>query len=167
MNVSSFFNYTEPLSDSNQSSSTVDYDFRLLSGWPSHNWNTFLDLTQSLRFDKGDTVFDEGNSAHAIYVVAAGQFELLLPATQITGGAGPLQIATIDLGCVLGEQGLLDRQPNTFMARAVTEGELVCLPLAGYESLQARYPELATQLVMDLARIVSLRQRQTATLLGK
>lgn len=167
MNVSSFFNYSEPLNDSDAVSTKTDFDFTLLSNWPSDHWSTFLDLTQTMRFDSGDPVFEQGDQESAIYVVAAGQFEIVYQPNQSTGAAGERRIATIELGCVLGEQAFLDQQPQLYTARAVTEGELVRFAAHGWEAFKARHPELASQLMGDLARIVSLRQRQTTMILGE
>lgn len=162
MNVSSFFNYEDPLQNEESPEATLPADHSLLANWPSESWNHFLELTQTLRFDTGEVVFQLGDTDRALYLVSAGQFEILLPRS-----SGALRIATADLGSVIGDQCFLDSQPQPFTAQALTEGELVRFSYASYESLSARHPELANQLIWDLARLGSLRQRQIASRLAE
>lgn len=154
MKTSSFFNYpNEPASDSIS-------DMLLLSDWPQHSWNRLLAYCQTVRFGAGEYVFHQGDTARAFYLVSAGQFELLLPRSR-----QPFRFVTVEPGALFGEQCFLDGEPQPFAARAMGEGELVRFSQTAYESFAAREAELAGQLIMDLARIVSLRLRHVATLL--
>lgn len=160
MNVSSFFNYEDPLPTQSSQPASTTPDFSLLPHWSANSWNTFLDFTQTLRYNSSEFIYESGDLDQAFYLVAAGQFEVFYPRP-----SGLFRIYTVDLGAVLGEHCFLDGQPSSFTARALTEGELVRFSEASYESFNARHAELSTQLIRDLARISSLRQRQIATLL--
>lgn len=154
MNIASFFHYP------NQATEPGQPDLVLLSDWSPQQWNKFFRLTQTLRFNAGDVVFQQGDEERAFYLVAAGQFELL-----INRGASELRQSIVGLGSVLGEQTFLDAYPSAATVRALTDGELVRFGLEAYETFHAREPDLAGQLVWDLARIVSLRHRQTSSLI--
>lgn len=167
MNVSSFFNYSEPNPDLVRPTAQVSFNFSLLSDWPHENWQTLLDLTQTLRFSQDDYVFRHGETDRAFYLVAAGQFGLMLPAAAQSGHHATGHLATVGLGAILGEQSFLDGQPRSLNAQALSEGELVRIDMTAFEKLTALQPELATALLWDLARIASLRQRQTTSLLAK
>ncbi len=151
MNISSFFDY--PSLDSQIDPEELIF----LPQWSHQNWTRLLAHTQTYLFSPGDTAIALGNDDRAVYMVAAGQFEVVAP--QSRRGRAPRQIATLPVGSIAGEQTFLDSKPHTAQVRAVTDGELVRLSYDAFEIFAAREPELARDLLLDLGRILSLRLR--------
>src|SRR5262245_17799864 len=65
-------------------------------------------------FSAGETIFSEGDCSDEAYVLRSGRVEVLKDAP-----GGPLRLAVLGQGDVLGEMGLLDERPRSATARAV------------------------------------------------
>jgi CRP-like cAMP-binding protein len=122
------------------------------------DWAKLIDHTEARRFGAGDIVVREGSSAQELYIVTRGNLEVLVDGDK----AGELRkIAAIEPGSVFGEQSFVDGKPRSANVRAVSDGEIRRLTLAAFEVLAAKEPALARMVLFDLARILSLRLRQT------
>lgn len=122
------------------------------------DWAKLIDHTEARRFAAGDVVVREGSSAQELYIVTRGSLEVLVEGDK----AGKLRkIASIEPGSVFGEQSFVDGKPRSANVRAVSDGEIRSLTLAAFEVLAAKEPALARMILFDLARILSIRLRQT------
>ena len=122
------------------------------------DWAKLIDHTEARRFAAGDVVVREGSAAQELYIVTRGKLEVLVEGDK----AGELRkIAAIDPGSVFGEQSFVDGKPRSANVRAVSDGEIRSLTLAAFEVLAAKEPALARMILFDLARILSIRLRQT------
>lgn len=122
------------------------------------DWAKLIDHTEARRFAAGDVVVREGSAAQELYIVTRGKLEVLVDGDK----AGELRkIATIDAGSVFGEQSFFDGRPRSASVRALADGEIRRLTLAAFEVLAAKEPALARMVLFDLARILSLRLRET------
>lgn len=124
-----------------------------------HDWTRLLAHTETYRFRAGELVLRQGDPQRALYVVAFGRFESVLPGT---ARAMQLRRVPLEAGYVFGEQSFLDGQPAPVDVRAVTDAEAVRLSFDAFEIFAAREPDLARALLLDLGRIVSERLRQAA-----
>jgi CRP/FNR family transcriptional regulator, cyclic AMP receptor protein len=122
------------------------------------DWVKLIDHTEARRFAAGDVVVREGSSAQELYIVTRGSLEVLVEGDK----AGELRkIAAIEPGSVFGEQSFFDGKPRSASVRARSDGEIRSLTVAAFEVLAAKEPALARMVLFDLARILSLRLRQT------
>jgi CRP-like cAMP-binding protein len=122
------------------------------------DWAKLIDHTEARRFVAGDLVVREGSAAQELYIVTRGSLEVLVEGEK----AGELRkIASIEPGSVFGEQSFVDGKPRSANVRAVSDGEIRSLTLAAFEVLAAKEPALARMVLFDLARILSIRLRQT------
>jgi CRP/FNR family cyclic AMP-dependent transcriptional regulator len=62
-------------------------------------------------------------------------------------------------GSVVGELGFLDGRPRSATVVAVTDGELLRMSAASFETLAAANPRLGRMILFDLARILAFRLR--------
>jgi CRP/FNR family cyclic AMP-dependent transcriptional regulator len=108
-------------------------------------------------------VIRDGEVDRALYVVVAGELEVLLPVR----GRQVHRLATIETGSVFGEQAFLDGLPRSATIRATSDGELLRLSLESFEVLAAREPELARSILFELGRIVSIRLRDNAAMIAQ
>jgi len=121
----------------------------------SEEWSRLLEHTEARPFRAGDIVVRQGTSEQALFIVTDGRLEVLV------GGDAPTRIATIEPGSVFGEQSFFDGKPRSASVRALADGEIRSLAVGAFEVLAAKEPALARAILFDLARILSLRLRQT------
>jgi CRP/FNR family cyclic AMP-dependent transcriptional regulator len=130
-----------------------------LADWDDHDWDKLLAHTEIRRFRAGEMVIRAGESDRTLYIVAEGRLEVLL------GDAGVRRIAIIETGSVVGEQVFLDGQPRSASVRALTDVKILRLSVEAFEVFAAHEPQLGLAFLFDLARILSLRLRQTTALI--
>lgn len=122
------------------------------------DWAKLIHHTEARRFAAGDVVVREGSAAQELYIVSRGSLEVLVEGEK----AGELRkIAAIEPGRVFGEQSFVDGKPRSATVRARSDVEIRSLTLSAFEMLAAKEPALARMVLFDLARILSLRLRQT------
>jgi CRP-like cAMP-binding protein len=154
---SSFFEY--PDLEEQESSN----DFTFLGDCSEDEWDKVVDLTQRRKFSAGDIIVAEGEADRALYIVASGTLEV-----RVRQSKGlRTRVTTISKSSIFGEQAFLDGQPRSAQVRAVTDGELLVLTLDAFKSLVGWEPKLATQILFDLGRILSIRLRHTTALISK
>ena len=108
----------------------------------------------------GATLFERGDDADALYVVASGR----LRAT--TGKEhGETVLAAIGPGELVGELGILVGAPRSASVYAAEDAELARLPAPAFERVAARRPEAVEQLAESARR--RLRRSQLAAILGR
>jgi CRP/FNR family transcriptional regulator, cyclic AMP receptor protein len=150
VDTSSFFDYpTAQVEDIAASSS-------FLGQADERDWDALLAAMQTLVLRQGDTAFAEGNADRALYLLTDGVLEVgAAGATQTEVTAPPAQI--------LNEIAFLDAGGCAATARAATEARVLRLGYDAFEALAAREPQLARQVVLDLARMVAQRLRRAVS----
>jgi CRP-like cAMP-binding protein len=129
---------------------------------PEDDWSRLLGHTEVRRFSAGETMISAGEVDRALYIVAEGRLEILLP-----GVDGDINFGSIGPGSVVGEIAFLDAGPRSATIRAVSDGELLRLSFEAYEVLAARYPDLGRAILLDLGRILAARLRETNEALAR
>lgn len=103
----------------------------------------------------GTPLFAEGDEGTALYVVLKGAVEL----TQASRRGEPVRLSLLDRGQVFGELAVFDGLPRSASATAFTDATLLVLPAdAVMEALAAPGP-LASAVLRNVARKLSLRLR--------
>ncbi|MCL4869659.1 MAG: cyclic nucleotide-binding domain-containing protein [Anaerolineae bacterium] len=151
MSMRSFFDYPT------QSSGDNGEDLLFLPHWDESRWSKLLSYTASLRFRQGDTLINIGDTDSAIYIISEGQVEVLVP---YKGGTQLRRTQVRESGSVIGEQAFIDNKPRSATVRAITDGAMVRLNRNAFEVFAAREPDLAREVLFDLARLLSIKLRQ-------
>ncbi len=151
MSFQSFFNYPT------QTSGDGAEDLIFLPRWDENQWGKLLGYTANLRFREGDTIIKLGDTDSAIYIITEGQVEILVP---YKGGQQLRRTQIREAGSVIGEQAFIDGKPRSATARAISDGSMVRLNRNAFEVFAAREPELARDVLFDLARLLSVKLRQ-------
>ena len=154
MNVSSFFDYP------NRAGNDYAADLVFLPNHSDAAWRTLLSYTDTVRFRAGESALHLGEIDRALYIVTAGHLEVLVP----HGLQGMRVFAVVEPGAVVGEQSFFDGEPRSAMVRAVSDGEMLRLSFDRFETLAAREPRLARDLLLDLGRILAIRLRLTTAI---
>jgi CRP-like cAMP-binding protein len=141
-----------------RASSAPSSDVLLLPQWSEANWAELLGRAYARRVDASEIVIARGTEERALYFTVAGEYEV---GGAYLGGVSLTSLARIPAGSVFGEQSFFDALPRSANVWAQTEGELLMLPFERYQQFSAQAPVLARDLLFALARVLSLRLRNT------
>ena len=118
----------------------------------------------------GETLFRGGDAGDSLYVVMAGRLRIVAEGPNGTNEA----IREIARGESVGELALLTGKARSATVRAIRDTELGRLSRAAYEDTLKRHPQLASQLLLQIAerqsqgrdRSLSKRNIRTLTVLA-
>ena len=105
----------------------------------------------SCSYGAGDTVFEEGQDGAEMFIIQAGEVEIL----KDTDGDS-CRLALLEEGDFFGEMAILESLPRTATARAVTDCALVRIDRNTFDQLVKHDPEIAIRMLRKL----SFRLRQ-------
>jgi hypothetical protein len=108
-------------------------------------------------YQAGDVVIQEGAGGAELFIVVLGSASVYLQRHDGTA----MRLVSFSAGTVFGELALLDREPHS--ASVIADAELVCYVLAdtAFQELKAHRPDIALELVMNLAREMTSRLRRS------
>jgi len=120
----------------------------------------FLGVLQTQSYSPGDVVIREGETGERLYLISSGRVVIekkVFNKEAITSE----RIAVLQKGETFGEMELVDNQPRSATVRALDE--TVCLTLSRDDLRYATEDDILTfsQVVMNLAREISFRLRNT------
>ena len=104
-------------------------------------------------FDAGQLIFAEGQPGTVMYVVTAGEVNILV---------GETLIETVGPGDILGEMALIDTQPRSATAIAKTDCQLAPIDEQRFSFLVQQTPYFAIQVM----RIMADRLRKAHTFIA-
>ncbi|MDD2772777.1 MAG: cyclic nucleotide-binding domain-containing protein [Elusimicrobiales bacterium] len=120
--------------------------------------NDFTYLLQTLDervYLKGETLFEEGDIGRALFIVAAGNVQLLRKNAEGRGEA----IAEVRPGEIFGEMALLEEMPRTAGAVAAEKTKVYLFYKNKLEHLLYNHPRIGVVIIHYLARTLSARLR--------
>ena len=97
---------------------------------------------ETLDLSAGETVFEQGDTGMAMYVVAEGEVEIL---------SGQVVLETARPGSVIGEMALIDHAPRSATAVAKTDCKLVAVDERRFEFLVQQTPYFALEVMQLMA----------------
>src|SRR5262245_61467718 len=107
------------------------------------------------RFTSGTTIFSEGDPSDEAYLLRDGRVEVLKATAH-----GPIRLAVLGEGEVLGEMGLLDHRPRSASARALEDIEVDAVNAAEFVALLSADPAKSMHILRALfERLRSLNTR--------
>lgn len=151
MSISSFFDYP---TDDDQGSSQDDLVF--LPNWPESRWKKLLSYTTNIRFEPDDILIRSGEKSKSFFIITQGELEVVLP-TKLNQKSDRRIIR--EAGSVIGEQAFIDGKPRSATVKAISKGNALQLGDSAFDELSAREPDLARDILVDIARLLSLKLR--------
>lgn len=123
-------------------------------------------LCEEKRFGVGDLVFEENSASDELYVIAAGEVDILVDPSLVGDRAGsasrPTTIATLRRGQCFGEVALVDQGLRSASARSAShETRLLVIPRQSLMELCERDPALGFRLMRNLAADLATKIRNT------
>lgn len=117
------------------------------------------ELCQPIAFEPGQIVYLEQDSGDCLYIVEEGVVEVLHGPGE--GGSEVSVIATMERGEFFGEMSMLEKSTRSATVRACTEVKLLMLSTDDFYSFAKIFKNGFTVVIINIARILSQRLRQT------
>jgi CRP/FNR family transcriptional regulator, cyclic AMP receptor protein len=108
---------------------------------------------EALSFKAGDTIFREGDNALDLFVIKSGQVRIQI---------GNRNVAELAPDAIFGEMALIDDEPRSATAIAVTDVELVAVSEKQFLFLVSQTPYF----VLKVMRVLAQRLRNTNKTFG-
>ena len=121
------------------------------------------DLSKLRRFAPGETIFEEGDLGDSVYVIAGGEVDVL----KHSEANGDRLLATLCERDFFGEMSLIDKEYRSATVRAKSEAQLLQLSAENLVVFRKTYKDGFAFLVINIARVLSSRLRETNQLLSK
>jgi CRP/FNR family cyclic AMP-dependent transcriptional regulator len=148
MDVSSYFDY--PMSQAEGSAASG-----FLDEADESDWGVLLAAMQTVLLRTGETLFAEGQTDRALYLLTDGRLE-------VKTAGGPSMTIAARPAEVLNEIAFLDGGRCAETARALADARVLRLSFDVFEALAAREPQLGRRIVFDLARMLAARLRRNS-----
>ncbi|MBX3661885.1 MAG: cyclic nucleotide-binding domain-containing protein [Burkholderiales bacterium] len=134
-------------------------DALVLPHWDGAQWGALLRFTAPRSFRASEVVIQRAAADRTLYLVAAGSLEV---GVTHVDGVSMTPLARIGAGSILGEQSFFDGQPRSANVWAVTDGTLLLLPFEDFTRFGEAEPALARDFLFAMARVLSVRLRNTS-----
>jgi len=130
---------------------------RLFEGLLPEEIEMLADVTQQKKFGEGEIVFEQGDVGDSLYLLVEGSVEVIHKAP---GGEEHL-IVVLNAPEFFGEMSLIDKEYRSASIRAKTETIMLCLSNENLHSFARVYKNGFTLVVINIARVMSARLRET------
>ena len=127
--------------------------YAMFAGVPDEGLAIFARAAEAVEIDPGKVVYDEGERGDALYVVVAGELEVLR-------GQDHTHLSDLVPGEVFGEMSFVDMQPRSATVRARVASTLWRWPYKTLHEIRKSDLKAFTLLYMNLAREISRRLRR-------
>jgi CRP/FNR family transcriptional regulator, cyclic AMP receptor protein len=134
-------------------------DVLLLPDWSVTDWDCLLSRTRRQPVRASEVVIQRGAMDRTLSFISSGLFEV---GVTHVDGISMAPLARIGVGSVIGEQSFFDGVPRSANVWAVSDGELLTLNFGDFGRFSREQPQLARDLVFALARVLSVRLRNTS-----
>ncbi len=138
-------------------------DIGLFGGLSDATLDRLAEELPLVRAEPGRMVVVEGDLSSEMFVVIAGELEVIKKADDGTG----VQVAMLGPGDWFGEMSILDVMPRSATVRAVAYSRLLRISASDLESLYRRDTKSYALVVLNLAREMSRRLRVADALLAE
>lgn len=110
------------------------------------------ELSRERKFAAGEVVFEEGDLGDSLFVIGAGDVEVVRGKTILT---------TLKAPQFFGEMSLVDKEYRSATVRARSEAVLLQLTAENLTTFRKNFRDGFTFVVMNIARVLSARLRET------
>ena len=120
-----------------------------------------LATAQFIEAKPGQLLLTEGTPGDGLYVILEGQIEVFLPERAASGAHRPslVRLNRLGPGRCFGEYGVVDDQPSSASAAALTPARLCFLPKAAFQRLLERNDHVGRTVYGNLLRFLISRLR--------
>jgi CRP/FNR family transcriptional regulator, cyclic AMP receptor protein len=112
---------------------------------------------RAYKVEKGKTIFKEGQKAAFLCVIVSGSVDVM----KHTDSHETKKVNTIRAGRSFGEMAVIDDMPHSATTVAVDEVTLLMITKQKLEQLTNEHPAFGVKMLWQIAKLMSLRLRQT------
>ena len=122
---------------------------------------TMTGFARAYAVDKGATIFKEGHKGSFMCIVIDGRVDIFKESDTHENK----RITTIRPGKTMGEMSILDELPYSATAIATEDTKVVLITKLNFDNMNEKHPELGLRIMRKIAKLLSLRLRQTTGIL--
>jgi CRP/FNR family cyclic AMP-dependent transcriptional regulator len=111
----------------------------LFGGLPPNALAEVANRFHTVQFKRGQTIYERGDAGNALYLIRSGQIRFSV----VSGDGRELSVRVAKAGEIIGEIAVLDRQPRTATAVALTAVTANSLARTDLDRLLLQEPQLA------------------------
>ena len=130
---------------------------RLFHGLLPEEIEMLAEVTQQKNYKAGELVFEQGSVGDSLFLLAEGAVDVVRKRED----GEERVIATLHAPEFFGEMSLIDKEYRSATIRASTDTVMLCLSSENLRSFSRVYRNGFTLLVINIARVLSLRLRET------
>ncbi len=130
---------------------------RLFHGLLPEEIEMLAEVTQQKNYKAGELVFEQGSVGDSLFLLAEGAVDVVRKRED----SEERVIATLQAPEFFGEMSLIDKEYRSATIRASTDTVMLCLSSENLRSFSRVYRNGFTLLVINIARVLSLRLRET------
>ncbi len=130
--------------------------YEVLADLAEEGWHRLLKYTLRREYRAGDILVRRADTERNLYFLTGGSFEILKGDWK---GGKMQRVATLGSGAVFGEQSFVDGRPRSATVAAAQDSEVMILPRKRFTRMLKRDPDIASALLLDISRVMSLRLR--------
>ena len=116
-------------------------------------------LLKEQNYESGREILKEGDPGGELFIIADGSVEVQKSRSH---GAGRIVIARFEKGGVIGEMSLVDRMPRSASITTARPTKMYIISQEALDNLTTAKPQVAIKFLKGLARLLSLRLRNTS-----
>jgi CRP/FNR family transcriptional regulator, cyclic AMP receptor protein len=124
------------------------------------DWATIFSFAEVREVSSGLALVQAGEDDRALYLLIDGTLGVRMPREESA-------FKTIDAPSVVGELAFFDGSPRSATLDALTDVQVVRIDMDCFQRLSEAEPELASLMLMDLARILALRLRMASDVIER
>lgn len=133
----------------------------MFSSLSHHDVVVLSDYMRGYRAKEGATIFEEGSKGLFMCLLVEGRVDIFKDTTD----DGRKKVAKVRPGKSMGEMSMLDGMPHSATSIASEDCILLMLTKLSFEKLSEEHSILCNKLLIQIARLMSLRLRQTTGIL--
>ena len=134
---------------------------QMFNDFPRSDTEVIAGYARAYSVKKGTTIFKEGGKGSFMCLVIDGRVDVY----KENDGNTKL-LTTIRPGKTMGEMALLDELPHSATTVAVEDTTLVLITKFHFDRLNEEHPALGNRILRKIAKLLSLRLRQTTGILS-
>lgn len=131
---------------------------RMFRDFDWHDIEALSDYMQAYTASKGLTLFREGDGGNYLCLIIQGKIDIYKKDQNDRRKV----VATIGPGKTLGEMSIIDGEPRSATAITAEPATLALLTKDNFQRLVREKPGLATQILLQVSRLLSQRLRSTS-----
>ena len=136
---------------------------QMFNDFPRHDTEVIAGYARAYSVRNGSTIFKEGGKGSFMCLVIDGRVDVY---KESDDGVTSRRITVIRPGKTMGEMALLDELPHSATTIAVEDTTLVLITKFHFDRLNEEHPALGNRILRKIAKLLSLRLRQTTGILS-